>query len=123
METTVLRKEVEPLLVALGKTIRERRVALGMSQEELAERSGLHRTYISDVERGIRNLTIGALWFIAHGLGMQLREIITLIENRVENDKAQQQQQQLNMRPEPQLTMPAPPLTPNPNVESSHPTL
>lgn len=122
METTVLRKEVEPLLVALGKTIRERRVALGMSQEELAERSGLHRTYISDVERGIRNLTIGALWFIAHGLGMQLREIITLIENRVENDKAQAAQQQLNMRPEPQLTMPAPPLTPNPNIES-HPTL
>lgn len=120
METTVLRKEVEPLLVALGKTIRERRVALGMSQEELAERSGLHRTYISDVERGIRNLTVGALWFIARGLGMQLKEIITLIENRVENDKAQQQQQ-LNMRPEP-LNMPAPPLTPNPNIES-HPTL
>lgn len=117
METTVLRKEVEPLLIALGKTIRERRVALGMSQEELAERSGLHRTYISDVERGIRNLTIGALWFIAHGLGMQLREIITLIENRVENDK--QNQQQLNMRPA-EPTMPVPPMTPN--VEQ-YPTL
>ena len=119
METTTLRKEVEPLLIALGKTIRERRVALGMSQEELAERSGLHRTYISDVERGIRNLTIGALWFVARGLGMQLREIITLIENRVENEKAQAQ---LNMRPETPVQMPAPPMAPTPSVEH-YPTL
>lgn len=83
METTVLKREVEPLLVALGKVIRERRVALGMSQEDLAQKSGLHRTYVSDVERGIRNLTVGALWFISTGLGMQLREIISLMENRV----------------------------------------
>lgn len=82
MESNILRTEVEPLLSALGKVIRERRVSLGMSQEELAEKSGLHRTYVSDVERGIRNLTVGALWFLSNGLGMQLPEIISLMEDR-----------------------------------------
>lgn len=87
METTILRKEVEPLLVSLGKVIRERRVQLGMSQEELAEKSGLHRTYVSDVERGIRNLTLGALWFLSTGLGLNLKDIISLMESRVETER------------------------------------
>jgi transcriptional regulator with XRE-family HTH domain len=87
METTLLRREVEPLLIALGKVIRERRVSLGMSQEELAQKSGLHRTYVSDAERGIRNLTVGALWFLASGLGLQLKDIIGLTETRVQAEK------------------------------------
>ncbi len=82
METTVIKSEVEPLLVALGQVIRERRTALGMSQEDLAQKSGLHRTYVSDVERGIRNLTVGALWFIASGLGISLRELILQTEHK-----------------------------------------
>lgn len=89
METTMLRREVEPLLNALGKVIRERRISLGMSQEELAEKSGLHRTYVSDVERGIRNLTIGALWFLAGGLGLQLRDIVGLMETRAQAESLQ----------------------------------
>jgi transcriptional regulator with XRE-family HTH domain len=84
METAALRKEVEPLLIMLGKVIRERRIALGMSQEDLASKSGLHRTYVSDVERGIRNLTLGALWFIATGLNMQLADIIATTETRAD---------------------------------------
>lgn len=84
METAALRKEVEPLLITLGKVIREKRVALGMSQEELATKSGLHRTYVSDVERGIRNLTLGALWFIASGLGTELAEMIGTTETRAD---------------------------------------
>ncbi len=91
MESTMLRREVEPLLVALGKVIRERRVSLSMSQEELAEKSGLHRTYVSDVERGIRNLTVGALWFVAHGLDWSLKDIISHMESRVQMDKPQPQ--------------------------------
>lgn len=89
METNILRQEVEPLLVSLGKVIRERRVALGMSQEELAEKAGLHRTYVSDVERGIRNLTVGALWFLSNGLGLRLQEIIDLMERRVAVEREQ----------------------------------
>lgn len=50
-------------------TIRTRRVALGLSQEDLAERSGHHRTYIGFLERGERVPTIKTLERIAEALG------------------------------------------------------
>jgi len=45
----------------VAKAIKGRRCALGLSQEELAHRSGLDRTYISGVERGVRNITLHSL--------------------------------------------------------------
>jgi transcriptional regulator with XRE-family HTH domain len=56
-------------LVALGKTIRKRRTQLQISQQELAIDSDVHRTYVSDIERGSRNLTILTLNRIALALG------------------------------------------------------
>ena len=41
-----------PLLICMSVVIRDYRKALSLSQEELAARSGLHRTHISDIERG-----------------------------------------------------------------------
>ena len=46
-----------------------------MSQEELAERSDLHRTYLSDVERGSRNPSFLTLLAIARGLGLTVSEM------------------------------------------------
>ena len=43
------------LFLSFGRTVRERRVSLGLSQEELADRAGLHRTYVGSIERGERN--------------------------------------------------------------------
>ncbi len=43
-------------LIILGKTIRKLRSKLGISQEELAYRADIHRTYMGDVERGERNI-------------------------------------------------------------------
>jgi transcriptional regulator with XRE-family HTH domain len=52
----------------LGAAIRQRRSVLRISQGELAGRSGLHRTYLSDVERGARNPSIKTIEKIAHAL-------------------------------------------------------
>lgn len=46
------------LPATFSKVLNKRREALGISQEELSKRSGLHRTYISDVERGARNVSL-----------------------------------------------------------------
>jgi transcriptional regulator with XRE-family HTH domain len=58
------------LLSRLGDNIRARRKLIGLSQEELAARTGLHRTYICDVERGARNISIYTLARVASALNV-----------------------------------------------------
>jgi len=60
----------------VGANIAKIRREQGISQEELAFRSGLHRTYISGVERGVRNPTISVLFEIAHALQVELTVIV-----------------------------------------------
>lgn len=55
---------------AFGARVRELRVARGLSQEVLAERAGIHRTYVSDLERGARNVGIDNIIAIAGALGV-----------------------------------------------------
>ena len=56
------------LKLLLGNAIKEQRYALGISQEELAARAGLHRTYVSEVERGERNPSIASIEKLAQAL-------------------------------------------------------
>jgi CheY-like chemotaxis protein len=56
------------LKVRVAKAIKEQRNALGLSQEELADRAGLHRTYVSEVERGERNPSITSIEKLAQAL-------------------------------------------------------
>lgn len=62
-------------LVLFGKAIREYRMRKNLSQEKLAELSGLHRTYISEVERGERNVSLINIRKISHALGVRVYEI------------------------------------------------
>jgi len=63
-------------LAVVGRRIAERRHKAGLSQEALAERTGLHRTYIGSVERGGRNLTITSLLVVARGVGCKPSELL-----------------------------------------------
>ncbi len=56
----------------IGKRIKELRNQMGISQEELAFRSGIHRTYIASVEVGKRNLTVTVLEKIVNALEISL---------------------------------------------------
>jgi transcriptional regulator with XRE-family HTH domain len=53
----------------LAQNLRARRAALGLSQEELADRAGLHRTYVGSVERAERNISIDNIEKLAEALG------------------------------------------------------
>jgi transcriptional regulator with XRE-family HTH domain len=58
-----------------GKRIRQYRLARGLSQEELAEKANLHRTYIGAVERGERNASLKSILRIAKALEVSLEEV------------------------------------------------
>lgn len=60
----------------LGERIRERRNALCISQETLAERSGQHWTFVGQVERGQRNLSLHNLLKLAAGLDLDAGELV-----------------------------------------------
>lgn len=53
-----------------GRRVADRRHELGLSQEQAAEAIGLHWTYLGQVERGRRNVTLLNIVKIAHGLGV-----------------------------------------------------
>jgi transcriptional regulator with XRE-family HTH domain len=60
---------------ALGARIRKLRTALEWSQERLAEASGMHWTYIGQVERGERNLTLQSIQAIAKALNLKISDL------------------------------------------------
>jgi len=67
-------------LAALGRNIRRVRKRLELSQEAMAEKCGLHRTYISDIERGNRNPSFSSLVMMSRGLGLTVSELTKNIE-------------------------------------------
>jgi len=64
------------IAVKFGKRVRTARLALGMSQEELAHEAESNRTYISDVERGTRNPSIEVVERIARALGVTIGSLL-----------------------------------------------
>ncbi len=62
-------------LTAFGLAVRRAREAKGLTQEKLAERADLDSTYISGIERGVRNASLLSLVRVAKGLGMPLAKL------------------------------------------------
>jgi transcriptional regulator with XRE-family HTH domain len=67
-------------LVAFGAAIRRQRLRLSISQEQLAKRSALHRTYVSGVERGERNLGLINVYRLADALDIPAAELFATAE-------------------------------------------
>lgn len=66
-----------PLLVEFGRRLRHARHDAGLSQEDLADHAGLHRTYISSVERGERNISLLNTLTLATVLRIDPADLIT----------------------------------------------
>jgi len=58
-----------------GVAVRRRRRELNLSQEELADRAALHRTYIGDIERGARNISLENIEKLAEALQISVSEL------------------------------------------------
>ena len=68
--------EREKLLKLFGSRLKQHRSQKEMSQEFLADRSGLDRTYISGLERGVRNPSLTCIFQVAKGLEIEVEELI-----------------------------------------------
>lgn len=67
-------------LLVFGRSVRRRRLSMGLSQEEFASRVGLHRTYIGGIERGERNLSILKVIEIANALQVRPEDLVVDIQ-------------------------------------------
>lgn len=75
------------ILCTFGQLVKQHRTRLGISQEELGFRANLDRTYISGVERGVRNPSLTALVRLAGGLGITVSHLLDHLEvtkNKIE---------------------------------------
>lgn len=66
--------------VLFGEKLRELRLATGFSQEELAHRAGVDRTYVSSCERGRRNLTLEAIVKFASALEVRPSVLLSKLD-------------------------------------------
>jgi len=71
LQLSTMKREV---LIKFGKKVREERDRLGLSQEELASRAGVHRTYIGMIERAEKNITLQNIEKIAKALDLKISD-------------------------------------------------
>jgi transcriptional regulator with XRE-family HTH domain len=64
------------VLVRFGQRLRQARLKAGVSQEKLADLAGLHRTYVSSVERGLRNISLENIDRLATALGVEMADLM-----------------------------------------------
>lgn len=79
-------EEFRPEHQAFGQAVRERRDDLGLSQEKLGYRAALDRTYVSGIERGVRNPTMRIVWKLARALDTKPSTLLTEAEALLDAD-------------------------------------
>lgn len=65
-----------PARARFAQRLRLQRQDRGLSQEELADRAGLHRTYVGSVERAERNISIDSMERLAEALGLDVSDLL-----------------------------------------------
>ena len=71
------------LAAAFGKVLRARRTAAGLSQQDLAFEAGLDRTYVSLLERGLRQPTLTTLFCLSSSLGAEPEVLVAQVRQRL----------------------------------------
>ncbi|WP_350977081.1 helix-turn-helix transcriptional regulator [Shewanella sp. AC34-MNA-CIBAN-0136] len=76
------------LKYATAMTLKKLRNEIGVSQEQLARKSGIDRTYISGVERSARNITLDSLEGLISGLGVTSEEFVRKLHIELVNEES-----------------------------------
>ena len=71
-----MRRPSKKILVNLARNVKEIRLTHGISQEQLAEKCGFHRTYIGSIERGERNTTLSTLEALSESLDVSISRLL-----------------------------------------------
>lgn len=70
------KKSRQGLMATVAANVKSRRLRLGLSQEELADKCGYHRTYIGSIERGERNITVSTVEAVAAALQCEAADLL-----------------------------------------------
>ena len=76
-------KSKNKLLITFGEKVREIRKEKGLSQEELAHKADLHRTYIGMIERAEKNITLINIEKIANALNIDIKELLAINDENI----------------------------------------
>ena len=77
-----LTESMKSLLKSVGRRVRSAREELQLTQEQLAERAGLHVSYVGQIERGLREPSLKSLFAVAKALNLQVAALLSEAEEK-----------------------------------------